>query len=380
MSEASITRIAKFLPNEAVSNEEMEQYLGYINGKPSKSKAIVLRNNKIKSRYYAITKDGAVTHTNAEMAALAVRALFADAPDTLREIDLLSCATSSADQLMPSHGVMVHGHLPETESIEVVSPSGVCCAGMHAFKYAYMSVKLGDKVKAVSCASERLSSVLRSDQFEDEIQQLIKLEQNPFLAFEKDFLRWMLSDGAGSFLVESKPNKDSISLKIEWIEGCSYANHEEACMYMGADKLPDGTLKSYKDYKPDEVLEKSILSIKQDVKLLGEKIVKLGFTKLKNILIEKGVSMDDVQYFLPHLSSYFFESKIDEFFTENGIPIPKEKWFTNLDSKGNVGAASIYMMLEEVFNSGRLKKGEKILLAVPESSRFSYMFCLLTVV
>lgn len=380
MSEAYITRIAKFLPNEAVSNEEMEQYLGYINGKPSKSKAIVLRNNKIKSRYYAITKDGAVTHTNAEMAALAVRALFADAPDTLREIDLLSCATSSADQLMPSHGVMVHGHLPETESIEVVSPSGVCCAGMHAFKYAYMSVKLGDKVKAVSCASERLSSVLRSDQFEDEIQQLIKLEQNPFLAFEKDFLRWMLSDGAGSFLVESKPNKDSISLKIEWIEGCSYANHEEACMYMGADKLPDGTLKSYKDYKPDEVLEKSILSIKQDVKLLGEKIVKLGFTKLKNILIEKGVSMDDVQYFLPHLSSYFFESKIDEFFTENGIPIPKEKWFTNLDSKGNVGAASIYMMLEEVFNSGRLKKGEKILLAVPESSRFSYMFCLLTVV
>lgn len=380
MSEAYITRIAKFLPNEAVSNEEMEQYLGYINGKPSKSKAIVLRNNKIKSRYYAITKDGAVTHTNAEMAALAVRALFADAPDTLKEIDLLSCATSSADQLMPSHGVMVHGHLPETESIEVVSPSGVCCAGMHAFKYAYMSVKLGDKVKAVSCASERLSSVLRSDQFEDEIQQLIKLEQNPFLAFEKDFLRWMLSDGAGSFLVESKPNKDSISLKIEWIEGCSYANHEEACMYMGADKLPDGTLKSYKDYKPDEVLEKSILSIKQDVKLLGEKIVKLGFTKLKNILIEKGVSMDDVQYFLPHLSSYFFESKIDEFFTENGIPIPKEKWFTNLDSKGNVGAASIYMMLEEVFNSGRLKKGEKILLAVPESSRFSYMFCLLTVV
>ncbi|WP_149239495.1 beta-ketoacyl-ACP synthase III [Dyadobacter sp. 32] len=380
MSEAYITRIAKFLPNEAVSNEEMEQYLGYINGKPSKSKAIVLRNNKIKSRYYAITKDGTVTHTNAEMAALAVRALFADAPDTLKEIDLLSCATSSADQLMPSHGVMVHGHLPETESIEVVSPSGVCCAGMHAFKYAYMSVRLGEKVKAVSCASERLSSVLRSDQFEDEIQQLIKLEQNPFLAFEKDFLRWMLSDGAGSFLVESKPNKDSISLKIEWIEGCSYANHEEACMYMGADKLPDGTLKSYKDYKPDEVLEKSILSIKQDVKLLGEKIVKLGFTKLKNILIEKGVSMDDVQYFLPHLSSYFFESKIDEFFTENGIPIPKEKWFTNLDSKGNVGAASIYMMLEEVFNSGRLKKGEKILLAVPESSRFSYMFCLLTVV
>ncbi len=380
MSDAYITRIAKFLPNESVSNEDMEQYLGYINGKPSKSKAIILRNNKIKNRYYALTRDGVVTHTNAEMASLAVKGLFGNSDEELKGIDLLSCATSSPDQLMPSHGVMVHGYLPETGSIEVVSPSGVCCAGMHAFKYAYMSVKLGEKKKAVCCASERLSSVLRSDQFEDEIQQLIRLEQNPYLAFEKDFLRWMLSDGAGAFLVEGKPNDNGISLKIDWIEGCSYANEEEACMYMGADKLANGTLKSYKDYTPEEIAEQSILSIKQDVKLLGEKIVKLGFSKLKNILEEKGISMDDVDHFLPHLSSYFFESKIDDFFTENGIPVPKEKWFTNLASKGNVGAASIYMRVEEVFNGGNLKKGEKILLAVPESSRFSYMFCLLTVV
>ncbi|WP_138481772.1 beta-ketoacyl-ACP synthase III [Dyadobacter bucti] len=379
MSEAYITRIAKFLPNEPISNDEMEEYLGYINGKPSKSKAIVLRNNGIKNRYYALKTDGTPTHTNAEMAAIAVRQLFKNEPGEISKVDLLSCATSSPDQLMPSHGSMVHGYLPETGPIEVVSPSGVCCAGMHALKYAYMSVKVGSKEKAVSCASERLSPVLRAGQFEEEVQQLIRLEQNPFLAFEKDFLRWMLSDGAGAFLVESKPNTEGVSLKIDWIEGCSYANQEEACMYMGAEKLDDGSLKSYKDYTSEEIHEHSVFSIKQDVKLLGEKIVKLGFAKLKDILTQKGISMDDVSYFLPHLSSYFFEKKIEDFFNENGVLIPKEKWYTNLVTKGNVGAASIYMMLEEVFNSGVLKKGEKILLAVPESSRFSYMFCLLTV-
>lgn len=378
MSEAYITKISKFLPNEAVPNEEMEQYLGYINGKPSKSKAIVLRNNGIKNRYYALTKEGVTTHTNAEMAALAIKGLFAENPERIKEVDLLSCATSSPDQLMPSHAVMVHGALPETDSIEVVSPSGVCCAGMHALKYAYMSVKLGDKKMAVSCASERLSSVLRADQFEDEVQQLIRLEQNPYLAFEKDFLRWMLSDGAGAFLVEGQPNPEGISLRIDWIEGCSFANEEEACMYMGADKEADGTLKSYKDFLPDELVEKSIFSIKQDVKLLGEKIVKLGFVKLTDIIREKGLNMEEVKYFLPHLSSFFFEKKIEDFFIENEISVPKDKWFTNLASKGNVGAASIYMMLEEVFNEGKLKKGDKVLLAVPESSRFSYMFCLLT--
>jgi len=379
MSEAYITRIAKFLPNEAVPNEEMEEYLGFINGKPSKSKSIVLRNNKIKSRYYAYTKEGIPTHTNAEMAALAVKGLFADHPEDIKNVDLLSCGTSSPDQIMPSHGVMIHGWLPETGSIEVVSPSGVCCAGMHALKYAYMSVKLEDKKMAVAAASERFSPSLRAGQFEEEVQQLIKLEQNPYVSFDKDFLRWMLSDGAGAFLVEGKPNATGQSLKIEWIDGCSFANEEEACMYMGAHKQKDGTLKSFKDFSNDEILEKSIFSIKQDVKLLSEKIVKLGFANLKNILEDKGFNMDDLTYFLPHLSSYFFESKIEEVLTENGIPVPKEKWYTNLVTKGNVGAASIYMMVEEIFNSGFLKKGEKILLAVPESSRFSYMFCLLTV-
>jgi 3-oxoacyl-[acyl-carrier-protein] synthase-3 len=379
MSEAYITRVSKFLPNEGVANEEMEEYLGFINGKSSKSKAIVLRNNKIKNRYYAYTREGQPTHTNAEMAALAVKGLFSENTSEIKEADLLSAGTSSPDQLMPSHGVMIHGWLPETGSIEVVSPSGVCCAGMHALKYAYMSVKLQDKKKAIAVASERFSPSLRAEQFEEEVQELIRLEQNPYVSFDKDFLRWMLSDGAGAFLIEGKPNETGPSLRIDWIEGCSFANEEEACMYQGAHKLEDGTLKSFKDYSNEEIQSKSVFGIKQDVKLLSEKIVRLGFTNLKGILTEKGFDMNDIDYFLPHISSYFFESKIEDVLIENGIPVPKEKWFTNLATKGNVGAASIYMMVEELFASGKLEKGQKVLLAVPESSRFSYMFCLLTV-
>ncbi len=71
--------------------------------------------------------------------------------------------------------------------------------------------------------------------------------------------------------------------------------------------------------------------------------------------------------------------KIAEKFDANDLSIPQEKWFTNLSTIGNVGAGSIYIMLEELFNSGKLKKGERIFLLVPESSRFSYMYALLTV-
>lgn len=64
---------------------------------------------------------------------------------------------------------------------------------------------------------------------------------------------------------------------------------------------------------------------------------------------------------------------------EKGINIPASSWFFNLDKVGNIGSASIYLMVEELFNSGKLKKGESIFVSVPESGRFSYAYAFLTV-
>jgi 3-oxoacyl-[acyl-carrier-protein] synthase-3 len=375
-----INSTAAYFPNNPVSNDEMEEYLGFINGKPSKSKKIVLRNNAITNRYYALEKGGKSTHTNAQMTALAVRELFDNNPDRLKEMELLACGTSSPDQMMPSHGVMTHGWLPEAGGIEVVSPAGVCCAGMHALKFAYLAIKAGEVQTAVATGSERFSGLLVSDVFEEEAHKLVELNENPYIAFSKEFLRWMLSDGASAFLLSDKPNPDGISLRIEWIEGVSYANEMEPCMYMGSEKEPDGAFKGFMDYTPEEIMTKSIFSIKQDISLLSDNIVPLGGKKIKEIFEKKGLTVDDIDHFLPHISSNFFKSKIYDMIEEYGGGIPYEKWFINLYTVGNVGAASIYLMINEMFHSGKLKKGEKLLLLVPESSRFSYMYAMLTVV
>lgn len=379
MTKVYITKTAKFLPNHPISNDEMEEYLGLINNQPSKSRRIVLRNNGIKNRFYAITKEGETTHTNAEMTALAIKALFEKNTAALKKIQLLACGTSTPDQMMPSHGAMVHGWLPESQAIEVVSPSGVCCSGMHALKYAYMAIKSGEVSHAVATGSERVSKLLRSDTFEEEIQQLVALQENPYVGFEKEFLRWMLSDGAGAFLLSDTKNEAGLSLSIDWLEGVSYAHEQETCMYMASEKMPDGTLKSYMEYSSTEIISQSILSIKQDVKLLSQHIVSLGFNKLKDIFERRDLNIEDIDHFLPHLSSEFFKSKIAESLEQNGMGIPAEKWFTNLSTIGNIGAGSIYLIVDELYNSGRLKKGEKILLAIPESARFSYVFGMLTV-
>jgi 3-oxoacyl-[acyl-carrier-protein] synthase-3 len=376
MNDVYINRAGKFLPNNPISNDEMEGYLGLINNRVSKARQVVLRNNGIKTRYYALDKNGNPTHTNADLTYAAVESLF-DESFTKNDIEMLSCGTSTPDHFLPSHAAMVHGLL-KNKSLELNSSSGVCCAGMIALKVGYLSVKSGNTNNAVCTGSERVSTWMLANKFNNEVVNLEKLQEQPILAFKKDFLRWMLSDGAGAFLLENQP-KGELSLKIEWMESYSYAYELETCMYAGGEKMEDGSIKPWSDYPPEQWLSESIFSIKQDVKILDKYIMKKGSDSLKLSLDKHKVDGGEIDFFLAHMSSYYFVAKLQKALEKNGIFIPKEKWFLNLESIGNVGSASIYIKLEELMASGKLKKGHKIMLVVPESGRFSFSHAYLTV-
>ncbi|OMQ12274.1 beta-ketoacyl-ACP synthase III [[Flexibacter] sp. ATCC 35103] len=376
MFEVYITKAAKYLPNEAVSNEEMEDYLGLINDAASKARRIILRNNKITSRYYAIDKTGKSTHNNAELTRNAVVQLF-DENFTAQDLEVLSCGTSTPDVFLPSHAAMVHGLL-KNKSVELNSSTGVCCAGMNSLKFGFLSIRSGNSKNAICTGSEKVSSWLNAQMYNHEAANLKSLEEQPIIAFKKDFLRWMLSDGAGAFLLENKP-KGPISLKIEWMEAFSYAYELETCMYAGGDKLENGEIKSWSDYPPEQWLNESVFAIKQDVKLLDEFILSKGAESMSDAMSKNNISSDQVDYFIPHVSSNFFVEGLKKGLAEKGIGMTDEKWFMNLSRVGNVGSASIYLALEELMNSGNLKKGHRILLSVPESGRFSFAYAYLTV-
>jgi 3-oxoacyl-[acyl-carrier-protein] synthase-3 len=374
-----ITKAAKFLPNDPVGNDDMEAFLGMVDGKPSKARRVVLRRNGIQQRYYALDRHGHVTHTNAQMAANAVKGLLDDHL-TVDDIDLLSCGTSTPEQILPSHGVMVHGELGGNKNTEVVSFAGSCCTGVDAMKYAYMAVKLGLAQNAAVSASERTSPWMRASYFQKESEQLAQLESQPMLAFEKEFLRWMLSDGAFALLLQSKPAANGPSLRVDWIDITSFANTKETCMYAGAEKENDGKLKGWTSFPEEEWLTRSLFALKQDTRMLSENIVRLGVDFLIQLGEKHQFTPDDVDWFLPHLSSMFFKDRILADSKERGFFIPEERWFTNLPKIGNIGSASAFAMIEELMYSGKLKQGQKVLLMIPESARFSYCYCMLTVV
>ena len=373
---AYITGTSSFLPNAPVANDDIENVLGMIAGKPSRARRIVLRNNGIRSRHYAIDPTtGAFTHSNAQLAAAALRGL------DLANVEVLACGTSCADQLMPGHAVMVHGELG-IPPCEVVSTAGICAAGMGALKYAYLSVLAGQAKKALASGSERASGGLLARLYEPEsAHRVAEMEDNPEIAFEKDFLRWMLSDGAGAFLVEDRPRPDGLSLHIDWIDLQSQADSMPVCMYAGGDKGDDGRFQGWQEFAASQWAARSIFSVKQDVRLLNEAIVEQTFGKsLAVARARHGLAAEAVDWFLPHMSSEYFRQPLADHMAANGFAIGQEKWFTNLQTKGNTGSASIFIILDELFRSGRLALGNRLLCFVPESGRFTGSLMHLTVV
>lgn len=365
-----ITEISSYFPNKKVENDEMEEFIGFINNKPSRVKSIVLRQNGIKGRYYALDKNGKITHTNAELAGNAICGLFKNNKTAEGKYSLLACATSTPDQLLPSHASMVHGFLGN-KPLELYSFSGVCLTSIQALKTCYNSVALGDSEAAVCSTSELTSPVFLNRNYDNEYELCETLNRDPYMAFEKDFMRFMLSDGASAVLLENSPN-GSCNLKIEWIEIQSFANELPTCMFMAAELEEDGRLRGWKEFTPEEIKDRSVMVGKQDIRQLKKYIIKYWVDHIEYCLRKHDVDPSKVKYVIPHVSSMFFYGKLNEEIVNRKIDLTAERWFTNLTRVGNIGSAAIFSALGELTQSGSLEKGDKILLLVPESGRFSY--------
>lgn len=380
-----ITAAGAYLPGEPVDNDRMENVLGLIDGKPSRLKKRILKSNGIKTRHYALGEDGQTTELNEELAAKAVHAALANSELTLEDVEMLAAGTTQGDVPIPGFASMVHGRLGGPP-MEILSAGGVCCSSMAALSSAYRAVATQQRKNAVVVGSELVSRSLKGTRFRRESNDPLEdghLDglRGSYRDFDADFLRWMLSDGAGSLVLEGKLHGEKPSLRIDWIELKSYANEYETCMYTGiAHKDSPRAGNTWLDLATISEADKAeLMRIRQDTGLLPQ-IVKLSVEEYLRLIKRERIVPEELDHILCHYSSHFFKGEIIKLLDEAHLGIPEEKWFTNLYTKGNTGAASIFIMLEEALNSGRFKKGEKILLMVPESGRFTVSFALLTCV
>jgi 3-oxoacyl-[acyl-carrier-protein] synthase III len=371
MHEVYITSSGSFMPNSAVSNEQMEDFLGRINGKHSRNKERVLKQNGIKARYYALNQRQETTHSNAQMAVTAIENALQKSSLRSTDVALLCTGTTQGDLPIPGFASMVHAGLAFNRC-EVASHQSVCASGVMALKNAFAQIKSGEKQNAVCVGSEFASRLFKASRFE--------AQGVDSLPFSVEFLRWMLSDGAGAFVLQNKKNETGTSLRIDWIDIKSHANEFPVCMFTGKTDNKNESEQTWLDYASYEAASKAgAINLSQDPRLL-DSLVKTGVAHYFELINEGKISREKIDWFCCHYSSEVFKGPIKELMQKGGGEISDEKWFSNLTSKGNTGAASIFIMLDELIYSGKLTAGDQILCMVPESGRFITSFMHLTVV
>jgi 3-oxoacyl-[acyl-carrier-protein] synthase-3 len=119
--------------------------------------------------------------------------------------------------------------------------------------------------------------------------------------------------------------------------------------------------------------------LRQDVSMLDE-LAEAGLAQFEELVDIGLVDVTKLDHVICHYSTNMFRDVAFEALRRRIPTLDTDRWFSNLETRGNTGAASIFIALEEAWRTGRFAPGDTVLLAVPESGRFSFAFAHLTVV
>jgi 3-oxoacyl-[acyl-carrier-protein] synthase-3 len=373
-----ITATGAYLPGDPLDNDEIARRLGASDGAGRATRERVLAANGIRTRHYALDDRGQPTMLNEELAAAAVTHALKERGRPLDDVTMLATGTTQGDLIVPGFASMVHGRLGGGP-MELLSAAGVCASSMAALRGAAAAVQLGEHDVAVAVGSEFVSRALRQSRYE---------VAGSRVRFDAEFLRWTLSDGAGAVVVEPAPRPDGPSLRLDWMHLVSHAHENQVCMSAG---LADGGRSTrasttvdvggtWMDRPDASAADRAgMLLLRQDVSALP-KLFGVGLREFAGLVRRGRFAPEDIDHVLCHYSAEHFRGEIFALLREADLMIPEERWFTNLHTSGNTGAASIFVMLNEAMRSGRFAPGDRILLIVPESGRFSFAFAHLTCV
>ena len=355
-----------FMPGDAVTNDDIDNFIAPLNKASSRIKRRVLAENGIKTRHYAIDNHGNTTYSNVQLAENAINRTLAKSSLRIEDIDLLATGTCGGDNLMPGFANMVQGEM-SAPPMATYSSNGVCMAGVSALAHAASQVELGASRTAMVVGTDLPSRLFKSSRFSP---------QGYNTDFGAHFLRWMLSDGAGAVLLSDASSQSDLQLKLSWVHQKSFSGDYPVCMQLGSDK--DGT-QSFLDYPSCAEAEAAgAMALRQDIRLLPH-LFDVAIHEYADLIKAGVMHPDRVDHFLCHYSSEKFIPEVEKLMAQAELSIAKHKWYSNLAWRGNTGAASIFIMLAEFLETHELSAGEKILCFIPESGRFSVGFMMFEV-
>ncbi len=239
------------------------------------------------------------------------------------EIDCVLVATMTPDYYCPSTASVVH-HKLGTDNASGFDIMASCSGYIYALQLASSLIAAGTYKNILLCGAEKFSSVIDPQ------------DRKTVLIF---------ADGAGVTLVQHSENENDV---IDTLCKLDSASNMDVNIMLGGSKAP--------------LTKENVTDGNRFVRFSSRDIFDNGVILFKRVIEEalsrNRLTFDDIDYIIPHQANKIMIETVAK-----ALKVPIEKFIVNIENIGNTGAATIPIAISQGLESGKLKGGEKVLLA-----------------
>jgi 3-oxoacyl-[acyl-carrier-protein] synthase-3 len=309
---ASFRSIGAYVPEKILSNSDLEAMV-------DTSDEWITKRTGIKERRIA-----AEDEYTSDMAVNASEKAIERAGIDRSEIDLVLCATVTPDYFnMPSTACVISDKLG-IRNVQAFDISAACSGFVYLLSIAKAFIESGMKKHILIIGAEKFSSIVDYT------------DRGTCILF---------GDGAGAAIISATQKKEEAFIDVHASADGAYADFlvtpAPGAVHPVSQKVIDEGL-NFVRMKGNETFKLAVKTLTKDV---------------VEILKENGIEAKDVPHFIPHQANYRIIKAVGD-----ALKMSKEQVVLTVDKYGNTSAASIPMAINDIYESGRLKEGDLMLL------------------
>lgn len=261
---------------------------------------------------------------NSDLSVKAIERLLEQRGIGADEIDLILVATVTPDMLFPSTACIIQDRIGASRAWGF-DLSGACSGFLYALETGSKFIETGSCRKVLVVGTDIMSSIL---DFQDRTTCVL------------------FGDGSGAVLLEGTET-EGIGL-IDSLLRCDGSGGQFLCMPAGGSRHPAS----------QETIAKRMHYVHQDGRSVFKNAVKYMSDAALEMLSRNGLTGEDLSYFVPHQANLRIINS-----TAQRLKLKPHQVALNIDRYANTTAATIPIGLDELSRSGKLKKGDLVLLA-----------------
>ena len=307
---AAVTGWGWYSPAQVLSNHDLEQLV-------DTNDAWIQSRTGIRERRIAGPGE-----TTSSMATIAARQALEEAELSASDLDLIICATTTPDHLIPATACLIQHNLG-ADRAAAFDLNTACTGFLYALATGTQFIKAGGAKRILVVAGETLSRFMNWD------------DRSTCILF---------GDGAAAVVLEATTQSTGV---LSTVLGSRGDVEQMLTIEAGGSARPASA---------ETVAEKA-----HCVRMRGNEIFKLAVRTMTQsaheALAKAGLTTDDLRAVIPHQANLRIVTA-----TQEALGLASERMFINIDRYGNTGACSIPIALGEFVNANPMEIGDHLLL------------------